>query len=704
MSDKSHKFINRELSWLEFNERVLQEALDESVPALDRLKFLAITASNLDEFFMVRAGGLELLRAEGITTRDPAGLTPAEQLAAIARRARRMVGDQYACFLESIEPAMLRHGIRRIAADALTPAQTEFLREYFASEVMPVVTPMRAGADEFPALANLALHLAVRLAPEKGSRAGRYAVIPIGRNMARMVPLPTESGYAYVLIEDVIRMFISDFFRGVRVAETAAFRIARNADLTVHDEDDAADFMAEMEEILLERKRSGCVRLEVEDAAGRGMRAFLQGALGIDSHGVFAVGGPLGLADFMALTSLDGFDSLRYEPWPPQPNPAIDSRSTIFEQLERRNVLLVHPYDAFDPVLRFLQEAALDPNVLAIKQVLYRTSADSPVILALREAAQRGKQVTVLVELKARFDEARNIDRARSLEQAGAQVIYGLRGLKTHAKVCIVVRREPGGVARYVHFGTGNYNERTARLYSDVSYFTRDDDLGQDASAFFNAVSGYSEPQKFRKLEMSPLGLLEKLIELIDGETERQRQGQQAFITAKMNSLADPDVIKALYRASKAGVPVRLNVRGICCLRAGVPGLSESITVTSIVDRFLEHSRIFCFCHGGEGKVFISSADWMPRNLRRRVELLVPVTDDPSRKRLVALLDTYFKDTRKSWRMLPDGTYERVSLTAKRKTVRSQEILYREAVASFKQARQAERRTFEPYTSPQGNH
>jgi polyphosphate kinase len=438
--------------------------------------------------------------------------------------------------------------------------------------------------------------------------------------------------------------------------------------------------------------------LEVPADASDTTCRFLQCCLDVPDGILTKTPGPLDLAAFMRLSELPGFDNLKNESWPPKPSPNVDLRSTMFEVIARRDVLLHHPYESFEPVVRLIEEAADDPDVLAIKQTLYRTSRNSPVVAALCRAAEKGKRVTALVELKARFDEERNIEWARSLEQASVQVIYGVKGLKTHAKVCIIVRREPHGVQRYVHFGTGNYNEITARIYSDISYMTNDEELGADAISFFNAVSGYSQPQQFRKIEAAPAGLRDRLLEMIETETQRKQQGQRAYITAKMNSLVDPAIIEALYTASQAGVKIQLNVRGICCLRPGVKGLSDNITVVSVVDRFLEHSRIVYFYHGGDERVFISSADWMPRNLDRRVELLVPVDDTASRRRLISILDVYFRDNVKARVLQPDGSYTKVRMSGRRKKpVSSQQVFYDEACDALKRAEQSRRTTFEPY-------
>jgi polyphosphate kinase len=498
------------------------------------------------------------------------------------------------------------------------------------------------------------------------------------------------------MLEDVVAMLIDRFFPGEDVLECVPFRLTRNADMGLR-EDQAFDLLAQMEELLDARKESDCVRLEIADHASPELLGFLRDALSLGEGDVFAVPGPLDLSALRQLADLAGFDDLRYPPWPPQPSPGVDPTVPMFDVLAHRDLLLYHPYDSFEPVVRLIEEAARDPDVLAIKQILYRTSRDSPVVAALARAAEQGKYVTAVVELKARFDEARNIEWARSLEQAGVQVIYGIKGFKTHAKVCIIVRREPQGIQRYLHLGTGNYNEQTARLYSDVSFMTANEELAADATNFFNAISGYSQPQRFRKIEAAPIGLRERLVEMIESETHRKQQGQKAQIAAKLNSLVDPQIIDALYAASQAGVKVRLNVRGICCLRPGVPGLSENISVVSIVDRYLEHARILYFYHGGDERVFISSADWMPRNLDRRIELLVPVEDPASQKRLIAILETHLQDTVKARQLTADGVYEPVKPRGRRKPFRSQEELYRQACEAVKEEEQLKRTAFETH-------
>jgi polyphosphate kinase len=687
MPSDARSFLSRELSWLAFNRRVLEEAQDGSVPLLERLKFLAITGSNLDEFFMVRVGGLQQVAASGGPWTDLAGQTPAGLLREIGRTSGRMVEDQYGC-LQELEERLAASGMRRVRAEELDPKDDAFLEKYFAHEILPVLTPLAISpARPFPLLAGLRLNLLVRFRPADGGEGdgSRGAVVTLPKPLARFVAIPGGDAYRFILLEEIVARFSGLLFPGREAAEWTPFRVIRNADMAVR-EDQAADLLAAMKEVLVERKQSACVRLEVADRASAPAVGLLRDVLGAGADRVARIPGPLDLGAYIRLATVPGFEALKHEPWTPQPLPELAAGESIFRILSRQDVLLFHPYESFDPVQRLVEEAAADPAVLAIKQILYRTSVDSPIVAALVRAAEKDKHVTALVELKARFDEARNIEGALELERAGAQVLYGVRGLKTHAKVCLVLRREPGGLRRYVHFGTGNYNERTARLYSDVGYMTCREDFAADASAFFNAVTGLSQARPFLKIESAPVGLKPRLIELIDNEAERQKQGQKGLIRAKVNSLSEPDVIQALYRASQAGVEVLLNVRGVCCLRPGVAGLSETITVVSIVDRYLEHSRILHFGNGGEDRVFISSADWMPRNLERRVELLVPIEDDGCRKRLLAMLDVFFQDNVKAKRLQPDGSYVREAPPARRKAVRSQEFFAAQARAATRRA------------------
>nr|WP_246114421.1 polyphosphate kinase 1 [Rubripirellula tenax] len=713
------RFINRELSWLEFNQRVLDQAADPSLPLLERAKFLAITSSNLDEFAMVRIGSLKLQYQRNGMVRDPSGMTVAEQLQAIASRCHAIVARQYQVLNESLEPQLAEVDIQHIDLNACSDRCSEAADARFHEDVFAVLSP-QAIFDErpFPLLQGLGVHLCVRLnsshvgpkpyggetnddEPNSANPADQdeewdFVVIPLGRTVPRLLPMPSDRGHAYVLLEELVAHYIDDFFPGREVAECIAFRITRNADVELR-EDSAADLMVGMEDVLESRRQSRAVRLEYSAGASNPMMSFLSEKLELRSEDLFAIDGPLDLTYLFTLHGIEGFDSLRDEPWPAQGSPDVDPAESMFTTIAAGDLLMVHPYERFDPVVRLIEEASADPDVLAIKQVLYRTSRNSPIVAALMRAAEHGKYVSVIVELKARFDEARNIEWAREMEQAGVQVIYGIRGLKTHAKVCIIVRRESHGIVRYLHFGTGNYNEVTANIYSDVSLLTCNEELGIDATSFFNCVTGASEPQQLQHLASAPITLRKRILDLIEIETLRAQAGQRAEIIAKLNALVDTQVIDALYRASQAGVKILLNIRGVCCLKPGVEGLSESIKVVSIVDRYLEHARVISFRHGGEVELYISSADWMPRNLDRRVELLIPVDDDSCRKKLLETLRTYFKDTTNTWVMQPNGAYQR--LVSGEDKVRSQKVLYDRTckiMKTIKQNRMTRFQTHEP--------
>ena len=701
MKPNNSHYLNRELSWLEFNQRVLEEALNTSIPLLERLRFLTITASNLDEFFMVRVGGLQLLAGQGIVHRDPAGYTPQEQLELISERTHAITDEQYNCYLNDVEQKLAAEGIKRIQPAMITHRQSTHLKRIFESEIFGVYTPMAIrDGDDFPLLMNRTLNVAVQLEPdasEGDESKPRFAIIPLGQGQLRFITLPSEGGYEYMLLEDVIEMFVQRMFPGEQVVAAIPFRVTRNADLSVR-EDDASDLISEMEVVLDARVVGHCVRLEHASAASECLLEFLSSGLGVDAQGTYSIDGPLDLSAYTQIADLSGYEGLKYESWTPRPSLLIDPTVDMFDAISARDIVLYHPYESFDPVLSLIEQAAADPDVLAIKQTLYRTSRNSPIVNALARAARHGKFVTAIVELKARFDEARNIEWAKMLEQSGVQVIYGVKGLKTHAKLCIVVRREAHGIQRYVHFGTGNYNESTARIYSDVSFLTCNEELGADAISFFNAISGYSQPQAFRKLEAAPIGLREKLLELIEGETDRRRQGQEASITAKLNSLVDPQIIGALYAASQAGVKIQLNVRGICCLKPGVAGLSENIKVVSIIDRFLEHARILLFHQGGDPLLYISSADWMPRNLDRRVELMVPIEDRQCRDQIIEVLNVAFQDNVKASGLDEDGQYRRLAVDGGH--YRSQEAIYHSVKESIERAEHSRPTVFEPYMAP----
>lgn len=693
-------FFSRELSWLDFNQRVLEEASDLSVPLLERLKFLAITSSNLDEFFMVRVGGLQFLKAQGQTNRDSAGLTPTQQLAKISQRARQMVRDQYACFEQDIAPALHQARIRRIHLPDLNNEQHAFIENAFSELIYPVITPLAIHTDDpFPHLQARCLHLLVTLHENDDltpTDSPRRAIITLSGNLVRFMTIPSRDGHVYIHLEDVLMAYADRFFPGEQIAEICPFRITRNADMQIQ-EDEAPDLLSGMEGILEERRTSPCVRLEIDQQGSDEAVDYLQQALDVDPQFLLRIPGPLDLSSYMNIASMSGFDSFKAPAWIPQIVPALRPPESMFDILSQGDLLLNHPFDSFEPVVRLIEEAAEDDGVLAIKQILYRTSRRSPIVAALKRAARKGKQVTVIVELKARFDEARNIEWARELESAGVQVIYGIRGFKTHAKVCIIIRREPTGIRRYVHFGTGNYNEKTARLYTDISYMTCHEDYGADAATFFNTITGYGQSVRFRKIDAAPVSLRDRLLECIESETERCQQGQKGHIMAKFNSLVDPVLIQALYRASQAGVKIELNVRGICCLKPGVEGLSERIHVVSIVDQFLEHSRIIYFRHGGDPLYFISSADWMPRNLDRRIELLVPVEDPAAQSQLRRILRTCMKDTVKGRELDRKGVYQRRPRATKSRQIRSQQIFCNEAIERVKELEDEQRKLFRPH-------
>ncbi|HVQ29936.1 MAG TPA: polyphosphate kinase 1, partial [Vicinamibacteria bacterium] len=577
-------FLNRELSWLDFNGRVLEEAMDATNPLLERLKFVTIAAGNLDEFFMVRVAALQNAAEEGDSAPDAAGLSPLQQLQLISERGHEMVARLHETLVKEILPALAERGIRILGVDALDPAAQVALSRYFRDEILPALTPMAIDSSRpFPMLSSLSLNLAVRLGPAEGEDLPRLAVVQVPSKLPRLVRPLQADGTSYVLVEDVIRTELPLLFPGQQVLESAAFRIARDAEMDLDDEG-GRDFLKAVEEELRNRRRGHPVRLEVEARAGDDLVGMLVAPLEVDEAHVYRIAGPLDPRALFPLVELPALEDLRDPPLKPLAVLEPAEMERIFELLEERDVMLYTPYEAFDPVVAFLARAADDPDVLAIKQTLYRVGGDSPVVKALMRAAEQGKQVTALVELTARFDEQINIRWARSLEEAGAHVIYGVRGYKTHAKICLVVRRSQNGIRRYVHLGTGNYNHKTARLYTDFGLMTADRVIGEDASAFFNALTGYSDPPHMKKLAMAPTQLRERFLRLIERERRRAEEGQAAEIRAKMNSLVDEDIILALYEASRAGVKIRLNVRGICCLRPGVKGASETIEVVSIVD------------------------------------------------------------------------------------------------------------------------
>jgi polyphosphate kinase len=671
------QFLNRELSWLAFDERVLEEAVDPATPLLERLKFAAIAAANLDEFFMVRVAGLRHAVADGDSSADAAGLTPAQQLIAVVARTHDFVARLYALATGDLLPALARHGIEVVPLDGRPT--TASLGPLFRETVLPVLTPLAIDESRpFPLLASLTLNLAVVLAGPTGDAERRLAIVQVPPALARLVPLPEGNGRRYVLLEDVIRAHLADLFPGQRVIESAAIRLARDAELEL-DEEGGRTHLETVEREIRRRRRNDVVRLEIDATASATLVSWLRDRLELELDDVYLIPGPLDLRFCLGVVDMPGFEALRDPPLQPADVLAGYDHEDLFSILDDHDVLLHHPYDSYDPVIALLQQAADDPDVLAIKQTLYRTSIGSPLIACLQRAAECNKQVTVLVELTARFDEERNIKWARALEEAGAHVIYGVRGYKTHAKICLIVKRTAAGIRRYVHLGTGNYNERTARVYTDFGLMTASARIAEDAAAFFNALTGYSDPPRLKKLVMAPTDLRRRFLRLIDREARRSRAGQPAEILAKMNSLIDEEIIQALYKASQAGVRIRLNVRGICALKPGVPDLSQTIEVVSIVDRFLEHSRIYHFLNGGDEEVYLASADWMTRNLDRRVELMFPIDDAAHKAGVMFALRAMFRDNVKARVLGSDGTYSRLTPAPGEPAVRVQALLHEEA-------------------------
>ncbi len=693
----STPYLNRELSWIEFNQRVLNEALREDLPLLERVKFLAITASNLDEFFQVRIGGLMLMRRSGRKTPDASGLTPARNLTALRQRILKMSADQYSLLTGTLVPALEKAGIRPLQPRDLSVSQAAQVGAFFEDSVFPLLTPLAVdpgGAP--PVVPALQIIVACRLLDSE-TQTSRHALIPIPEILGRRVNVVAEADeHAFMLIEDLVATHADQLFPGEAVTTATAFRVTRNGDIAVQEED-AIDLAGEMEDVLTARRFADTVRLELRSDAPRGLVRMIQQVTAATPQEVYRVDGPPGLASFMELAFLSGFDHLRDADWPAQNSPAIAPGASMFETIATNDVLLFHPYESFEPVLRLIEEAAEDPDVIAIKQVLYRTARKSRIIDALIKAAENGKHVTALVELKARFDEARNLVRADELQRAGAQIVYGVKGLKTHAKICLIVRRESGHLRRYVHLGTGNYNETTSKLYTDLSYLTCKPEYGNDASLFFNAVTGRSKLLRFQRLVPAPTAMKPELLDLIAGEAERAKQGLPARIIGKVNSMQDPEIISALYKASQAGVEIRLNVRGICCLKPGDPKHSKNIDVISVIDRFLEHARLFYFHQGGNAGVYISSADWMTRNLEKRVELMIPIEEPALKRRLVRILEAYFQDNTQASRLLPDGSSQRIVRAKGQKAFRVQDHFYQQAKKAAK-AREHERAmTFEPH-------
>ena len=650
-------YVNRELSWLKFNLRVLREAGVRTLPLLERMRFVAISASNLDEFFMVRVAGLIEQEAAGVDRVDAAGLTVADQLREISLSAHNQMKLKYRYFFALLNE-LEKNDIRFLRVKDVNPEQRQELEAYYQEMVFPVLTPMAVDAARpFPFLANKTLNIAVELRNKKGEQ--RVAFVQVPSVLPRFISLVEQEGKrSYIFLEDLIMEHCQDLFKGLTIVDMVPFRITRDSDLEV-EEDATQDLMKEIERSLRKRKRGVAVRLEICTTDDRYLKDFLVRSLDLEPRDVYEIGGPLDLTFLNKFIDQPGMDQWKFTPYVNQQPEELPDTEDLFGKIREHDILLHHPYESFDPIVKLLATAAEDPKVLAIKQTLYRVSGNSPLVAALARAAENGKQVTALVELKARFDEENNIVWARRLEKAGCHVIYGLMGLKTHSKIILIVRKEEDGIRRYVHLGTGNYNDKTARLYTDLGLLTANDQYGQDASAFFNVLSGYSEPPVFNRLVMAPIGLREKIYELVDREIANVKNGGQGHIIAKMNSLIDQPVIRKFYEASQAGVKIELIVRGICGLRPGIKGVSENITVRSIIGRFLEHSRVYYFANNGNEELYLSSADMMPRNLNDRVELLFPVERKAHIDRIKEFLDLCLKDNVGAHVMLANGTWRR---------------------------------------------
>lgn len=699
---KPEHYRNRELSWIQFNYRVLEEARDKTLPLFERLKFLSITASNLDEFFMVRVASLKDMVHAKYKKPDIAGLKPEEQLEKISKELHEFVELQYSTYNRSLLPLLEQEDVTIITSHKkLNKEQKKFVDDYFMKNVYPVLTPMAVDSSRpFPLIRNKTLNLA-SLIRKKGDAdaALDFATVQVPSVLPRIVKVPSENGIAIILLEQIIERNIHKLYLNYDVVCAHPYRIERNADLSI-DEEEAADLLKEIQKQLKKRQWGEVIKLEVDDKINKDLLRILKKELNTKEEDIYYIGGPLDLTFLMKVYGLDGYDHLKTPKYIPKKVPQINPELSIFENIRKGDILLHHPYQTFDPVVDFIRQASVDPQVLAIKQTLYRVSGNSPIIAALARAAENGKQVTVLVELKARFDEENNIIWAKMLEKAGCHVIYGLLGLKTHSKITLVVRDEEEGIRRYVHLGTGNYNDATAKLYTDCGLLTCNPAIGEDATAVFNMLSGYSEPLGWNRLSVAPLWLRHRFIRLIHREMQYAQEGKEAHIIAKMNSLCDKEIIATLYEASRAGVKIELIIRGICCLKVGIPGISENISVRSIVGNFLEHSRIFYFHNGGAEEVYMGSADWMPRNLDKRVEILFPVEDPNLKEAVKHILRVELDDTVKARILQADGHYERVDRRGK-PYINSQEVFCEEAAAAEKQEKETISRIFIPMERPE---
>jgi polyphosphate kinase len=691
-------YFNRDLSWTDFNRRVLEEGLRRDLPPLERLRFLSIVSTNFDEFFMVRVAAMKRrARSRGDGAADPSLLSPSEQLREVSRRTRAIMERQYRCLVCEVFPDLARGGLELVRPDSYTLSQMDHLESFFLGQVYPVLTPLRIEDETLPFIDGLSLNAAFLLvrddagpADGSGSPEENIAVVRIPPALDRIVrlprdPLKTETGgdegegpVRWALLEDLVITWGGYLFPGHRVTESMLFKVNRDADFSVDEKRDE-DFIEAMEEVIEGRERSPAIRMVFSPGSGK-LRDELARRLSLEADDLYELDGPFNLGYLPEVLNIQGFEKFREKPRPVYPSAAFHQEESIWDRIRRGDVMLHLPYESFDPVIRFFREAASDPQVISIKTALYRTGgggggAVSPVVRALEQAALNGKHVTAVVELKARFDEEQNISWAKSLEKAGAIVVYGLARLKVHAKISMVIRRENGRVRRYVHVSTGNYNDRTSRAYEDISIFTCREEIAFDAGLLFNMITGYSVLETMRKLVIAPVNLKRRLLELVERETKRTSQGYSGRIMAKLNSLSDTDIVDALYRASQAGVQVLLCIRGICTLVPGVPGLSENIQVTGIIDRYLEHSRIYYFSNGGAEELYIASADWMPRNLERRVELMYPVEDEKIRAELLEILNGYFRDNCQSFRLDSTGEWTRSVPAEGEKPFRIQEEL-----------------------------
>ncbi len=697
-------FFNRELSWMAFNERILGEARDKTLPLFERVKFLSITASNLDEFFMVRVASLKDMVDAGYNKPDIAGMSPKEQLKKLNKATHELVSLQYSTYNRSLIPQLKQNGLVIVEKhEDLTVAQAEYVDQYFEENIYPVLTPMAVDSSRpFPLIRNKSLNIGAMLCKKGEKKDEEFATVQVPSVLNRVVTIPSEDDrQTVILLEEVIERNIRKLFLNYDVLCAHPFRIMRNADLSI-DEDEAEDLLKEIERQVKKRQWGKAIRLEVEDGVNKKLLNILKKELEVEEEDIFKINGPLDLTVLMKVYGLDGFTHLKNEPHEPAEVLEFNKEEDVFASIRRQDILMHHPYQSFEPVVEFIRQAAKDKDVLAIKQTLYRVSGNSPIIAALAQAAENGKQVSVLVELKARFDEENNIVWAKKLEKAGCHVIYGLVGLKTHSKITLVVRRENDGIRRYVHLATGNYNDATAKLYTDLGLFTCNEAIGEDATAVFNMLSGYSEPLGWNQLSVAPLWMKDRFLYLIEREKKHALTGENARIIAKMNSLCDRDIIVALYEASAAGVKIDLIVRGICCLKVGIPGVSENITVRSIVGNFLEHSRIYYFENGGNEEYYLSSADWMPRNLERRVEILFPILEKNLQEKVRHILECQLKDTLKAQLLKPDGSYDKIDKRGK-VLFGSQNYFAQEAAKAVKEAKKQvkDTRVFIPETKPE---